>query len=153
MSNQSEKTIAQIENRLQFVVTLNVFFVTLMYGISILAGNTESISQNSSIQGSLIVFFYLLNYVVFEIWGKKMKEKGLKWINGSVLAGIACFVVPILFIALSTAKSQPVVPAWIAYIDNITLTPIFMASLYGLFIVPLLILGLIIFWPKEKAIK
>lgn len=146
--NQKEKMVNKIEGRLQFVIVLGVFFLTLVYGIAKLAGDTEQGSQASAVGASIVVLGYIVAYVFFAIWGERIKELGLKWINGTIIFGIACYISPILLMGLSTAKDQPKMAKLLAFTYFIP----YVGSVYGLIIVPIIVALFVIFWPKNKSI-
>lgn len=89
----------KIETRLQFVVVIVVFFLTIFPG--------------SLLGGCVLVVVYIIDYIFFAVRASKIKEKYLKWINTLTLIGTGSFIIPLALIALSTQKGN--VPTWQGY--------------------------------------
>jgi uncharacterized membrane protein len=89
----------KIEIRLQFVVVILVFFLTVFSG--------------SLLQGCMLVAVYIIDYIFFAVRAPRIKERYLKWINVLTLIGTGSFIIPLALIALSTQKGT--MPTWQGY--------------------------------------
>ncbi len=95
-----DKLIDQASNRLQFAITILVFFLVVFPEI----GKA----------GAILVVAYIVDYIFFEIIKGKIEPKGLRLINHLLLAGVGSFIIPLIIIAMSTREG--IVPMWQGYI-------------------------------------
>lgn len=91
----NKEFIKEIENRLQLVITISIFFLAIISYFFKSRGADEVRVNEIVLSYGIILVFYLLNYILFEIFRLKIKEVFLKWINWSLLFGIAVFIFPI----------------------------------------------------------
>jgi hypothetical protein len=133
MHNVKEKMIEKIETRLQFVVVILVFFL--------------SIFPNSLVSGSILIVAYIIDYIFFAKLGDRLNEKHLKWLNNMVLIGIASYIIPLTLMALSTQKGT--IPLWQGY----TLMGVTYVSIFLMIWIPVIILVMLLFlginWKKS----
>jgi hypothetical protein len=97
MTNNIEKLTSSIENKLQFIITI----FTIMVGAGILKGNTNT-------EFYFVISILLLDYILFSAikdYNFKLTEFSLKLLNGSIIAGIAAYIVPFYTIAIQTQSS------------------------------------------------
>lgn len=105
-----KEKIAEIEQRFQILITISIFFPVLLASLGKILGTADDQVNLLTIELSLLVGFYLLNYVLFQIRKNKLNTKALARLGEWLLVAIAVFIVPILGIVLDTDK---LVPAWI----------------------------------------
>ena len=131
------KTIRDLENavesRIQFATTIAIFFPSVVYGLSKIAGNSEQSTNETVLNLGIVIVAYIVDYVFFQILKSWMTEKWLKTIDVMTLIGIASFIVPILLIAVYKNET----------LDSLTLYS-FAASLYISMAIPILIAGILI---------
>lgn len=143
IDDKRREFIKEIENRLQFVITISIFFFGLISYIS------KSINVNVNevnlaiVPFIIIIALYLLDYFCFEIGGLKIvKERVFLWINRLVLFGIFIYIIPLIVFAMGNMNISPDLLAIIKVLFN--------SSLYGLIIIPFFVLSLILFSGKIK---
>lgn len=137
--NIHKELIKEIENRLQFVITISIFFLALIsYFFKSLGENESKINDMLRSWGGIIVF-YLLSYLFFEFFKREIRGKFLKVLDFSLLIGIFAFVMPIAVLCTKEFKSFSIIES-----ANIFL---FKTSLYALPLISILILfAIIIFY-------
>ena len=74
MNEGSDKLIYEIEGRFKFIITLSIFFPTLMYSLSKLAGESEQKSAEMILTLGGTVGLFILDYFFFELEKKKIKD-------------------------------------------------------------------------------
>lgn len=105
--------IQEIRDLLKFLITLSIFFPTLMYSLSKLAGEPERKSADTMLALGGLVGLFLLDYFIFESAKDTVKIKYLRRIKSLLLAGVGLFIPLILF--LSITKNSPV-PSYVGYL-------------------------------------
>src|SRR3984885_14009520 len=85
----------QIENRLQFLITISIFFPVLLYSFFQTFGESEKDSNAILLKAASLVFVYLIDYILFLIVKKDIGDKRMRWLNILVIVGIASFILPI----------------------------------------------------------
>jgi len=133
--NNHQNLIAEIENKIQFLVMIAIFFPAVMYYFFNIYDRSNADKVALSYVG--IVAAYLVNYIFFETFKSKIKTNILKKINFLALIGISTFLLPVIY--LSLIVTQPSVLLFMMQI-------LFKISLCGLMIVPIL-LFIMILWP------
>jgi len=98
----------EIETRLQVLITISLFFPVLLYYLAKVVGQNEGQALVLSIQTSILVAFYLLNYVLFQIRKDALKQKSLKRIGEWLMVAMGAFIIPIAGMALGTLNYLPV---------------------------------------------
>jgi hypothetical protein len=88
MKDVKDEAIRQVDNNLRFVITISIFFL--------------SVFSEARLAGCIIIVFYIINYIIFQIKAKKLTPLNLKYINWSLLVGIGSYVIPFSVIAFST---------------------------------------------------
>ena len=114
--------IQEVENKIQTVFTISIFFPTLIYTVSKLVGKTEIEASQFIINWSYIIVPNLISYVFFQIGKNHIKEKLLKWLNNLFLLCIGLFIFPTLLLVSSTSTT---ISSWITLKFSII-------SMYGL---------------------
>ncbi len=133
MVENLKNLIREIEEKLEFVITLSVFFPSLLYNLFKLANKTEQKSNDIVVSWSVVVSIYLLNYIVFQFIKNKVPEKLLKIFKIILLIGISSYIIPILYIAIY--KNNP--------IHGLTAF-LFKASIWGLPAIPTLLFAILL---------
>ncbi|MCC2630199.1 MAG: hypothetical protein K0S38_8 [Candidatus Paceibacter sp.] len=124
--NQSQKKLkAQIESRLQFVITILVFFLALI--------------PNATLPGGILVALYVFIYFLFAWHENLLLEKHLHFVNKSVLLSIASFILPITVLSISYTG---VTPTWLA---GLTMKSLMFLSMWALVLIPFFVLLYIAF--------
>ena len=141
MNEGSDKLIYEIEGRFKFIITLSIFFPTLMYSLSKLAGESEQKSAEMILTLGGTGGLFILDYFFFELEKKKIKDKWLAWISRILLAGIGFYVIPILF--LSVGKNAEI-PTFLGYL--------FAAPYWAIMLMAVVIMWLISI-PSPKGMK
>jgi hypothetical protein len=97
----TKELIAEIETRLQIVLTISIFFPVLMSTYFAITGASQKL-QNEAFIFFPLVGLYILSYVFFE-FSKLLPplRPALKVLNWALLLGIACFALPILITVVS----------------------------------------------------
>jgi hypothetical protein len=99
-----------IESRFQILITISLFFPVLLANLATIAGKPAEIASLLLLQTSVVVGFYLLDYLIFQHRKDELSDRSLLWINRVLLIALGIFIVPILGIA--TVSLDP--PPWIA---------------------------------------
>jgi putative flippase GtrA len=97
----------EVENRLQLLITISLFFPVLLYDLAKVIGQSDGQALVPSVQVSILVGFYLLNYVLFQVRKRDLKEKSLRRIGEWLLVAMVSFIVPIMGIVLGTLNYLP----------------------------------------------
>ena len=130
--NNHRNLIAEIRNRIQFLVMIAIFFSGLLYNFFNVYDKTKS--NNVALSYGMLVALYLIVYLLFEIRKNKINADWLERINILTLVGVGMFLIPIIFV--SSAEKIP---------NSSILLILYWLSLHGLLIVPLLLI-IIILW-------
>ena len=130
MQNTQEKMIDKIENRLQFLITILIFFLAVF--------------PNIELQGCILVVFYIIDYILFTTLGKKMSEKRLTYLNTILFIGIGSYIIPLTVLALSAKNA--IVPVWQGY----TWMALIFISIWFMILVPLILLIMILIYSVKK---
>jgi hypothetical protein len=130
--NQQEQLKVGIENRLQFIVTLAVFYSTLIY-FFVSVDATAGKAAEALLEWSLPIGFYVAGYVLFQIFKNGLGQTTLAWINRFLIAAVACFVVPVVLLAsIHLIQPQPKYVGWLFIISSV-----------GMLVLPLIIMAII----------
>lgn len=117
------KLITEIENKIQFVTIISIFFSGVVYYFFNIYDKNNS--DKIALSFGLIVFLYLIVYLLFDILKNKVGAWYLKCINIILRFGIATFLLPIIYLGL--VKNQ-----FSGFIE----AAIFTVALYAMWIVP-----------------
>lgn len=139
----NKEIIIEIRNKIQFCTTIAVFFSGVVYYFFNIFDKNNA--DKIALQFASIVIIYLLTYVFFDLFKYKISKKSLKIINDLILIGILMFIFPIAH--LVSIKNE------LTFISFISLK----ISLYGLIVIPVLLLIIIllssIFYSTKKIRK
>lgn len=94
-----ERLAEKVENRLQFVITISVFFGALLYNFFKFTNTNELDSNGIVLQESSLVVVFICSYLLFSIYSKKIPVKWLKRLDHLVLFSVGCFVFPMIVMA------------------------------------------------------
>src|ERR1700687_6199913 len=108
----------EIESRFHLLIAISLFFPVLLYNLGRITEHTDGQSILLSIQTSILVGFYLLNYILFQVRKDFLKDGSLKRIGEWLLVSLGVFIVPILCIALGTVSLPDWIAAPIAFISS-----------------------------------
>jgi hypothetical protein len=123
--------IAQIELRFTILLTIGVFFPVLMSAYYLVAGGNKQDQQNVFVFYSL-VGLYIGAFIIFELTKLLPHIKlGLQVLDWTLLIGIACFALPIMFTIV--AYQSITIPNHFSYLVDIGFL---ILSYAGLTIVP-----------------
>ena|ERR1051325_1145769 len=103
---ENKEIISEIRNHLQFLVTVEIFFSTLIHDFSKVMGSTDAISQDRSLVWGIGVGFCILNYILIGPC-KEFDKNLLNWIKGSIFLGLAFFITPIIVTILVQHSPVP----------------------------------------------
>ncbi|MDD4900540.1 MAG: type II secretion system protein [Patescibacteria group bacterium] len=146
MSNENidKKTIIkEIENRIQFVIVVAMFFSGVMYNFFNIYDKTKS--DNIVLSYSIVIAIYFVIYIFFELTKDKLSLLWLKRVSALTLVGIGTFIIPVSF--MSSAAKLP--NSWIILI-------LYQLSFWGTAIVPCIIFFILftfIFRDKKRMPK
>jgi hypothetical protein len=121
----------RIENRLQLVLTISIFFPAILYSFFKFVGEPDQSSNSIFLKASTLIIAYLLDYLLFVLLKNFISSGWLKLINILVLLGIASFVTPLIF-ATSGYATLPIILAELLRASN--LLPSILAIAIFLFI-------------------
>lgn len=99
-----EKLIAQIESRLNLIITISVLFSTLLYSFFRFVGENETASNSITLQAGSLAVAFIINYLVFALAKHRIAERWLWWLDLFLLATIACFILPLIVITSKQVK-------------------------------------------------
>jgi hypothetical protein len=99
----------EIESRFHLLITISLFFPVLIANLGTITGQTAQKASLTLIQTSIMVGFYLVNYILFQNRKDKLTEKSPKWISFWLLVALGIFIVPILGLAILSFNP----PLWI----------------------------------------
>ena len=88
MERTKEDFVKNIEDNLRFIITISIFFLTLL--------------PEGKFQGCFFIAAYIINYIIFEIRINKFGIRNLKWIKTSLFVGIGSYIIPLSVVAFST---------------------------------------------------
>ena len=137
MSNQTQdqnnyqNIISEIESRLQFITTIAIFFPAMVYYFFNAMKDSKYDSTEVTLGYTILVGAYLLDYVIFEIKKNKLSEKYLRYINRSLLFGIAFFIVPIIVMASKIYELSPILGFVLPLsLLGVLITPLFISMIF-----------------------
>lgn len=125
----SKELIAQIEKRFEIVLTISIFFPVLMATYFDIVGGPDK-NNHSAFTFFALPAFYISSYVVFQLYKKSsfIPKWAFEILDWSLLGGIVCFAMPIIFAVMSYSGSGTVISRWSYWIDMWT----FQGSMWGL---------------------
>ena len=130
-----EHKLKSLENKIQFCVVLSMFLPVLLEALFDISKSGEG--SGVIMKYGIIVFFLILNYLLFEWRKERLTLRQLDYINWVFVSMTLCFAVVILFFALlanDNLKSLTLV----SYLS-------FPAALTGIMYLPLVSIGVILF--------
>lgn len=122
----------KLEKRLQFVITIALFFTVILDAIFKLAPNNFNSNQIVLLWGASVAAL-LVDYIVLELAENKLKPWVYKYTNRLLLADVAMFVVLLVVNAAVSVGTAPLFYK-LPYI----------VSLYGVLLIPMVILAIFI---------
>jgi hypothetical protein len=93
-----QKFVSEIQNRLQFCSTVAIFFAAVLNNFYNVYAKDSS--DKTVLQYSIIILFYLLSYIFFDLIKNVLKSFVLKFINVLIFIGLFSFI-PLLIIFIS----------------------------------------------------
>ena len=151
---EDEKLIADIESKIQLALVMSIFFPTFLGGVFVSSKAAKDDLSGIVSQWSMLVGFYLSAYVMVQFLKKRDYQELRwvpKWLDGTLLFGIAAFIFPILYFGAISAKNAVSQTFWgrTMFWVNSELLKISMWALQGAAI-GVLVLILIGFFIKKK---
>jgi len=132
----------EIETKFQIVLTLSIFFPTLLSTFLNSAGVTKEPLVRDSLSWSFVVGLYLVDYVTFILLKNfTVSKKILGVVDNLLLLGIAFFIIPTINLATASANTP-----FLNRLDFI----VFTGSLYGLPLAPVMLFALLSFLMFKK---
>lgn len=116
--------IQEIRDRIQFLITVEIFFSTVVYVFYKTIGSSDILANNNALFWGIGVAFCIVNYLMIGAVDEAFK-KTLTLIKWSVSLNIACFILPMIllvFIAKNPVSAYYKIP--------------FVISLYGAIWIP-----------------
>lgn len=153
-NQNNQNLIAEIRGRIQFIITIAIFFVAAIYYFYNIYDKNDA--NSVALSSTLFVVFYLIFYISFESRGKMINLKYLKLINTLILMGAGIFLVPLIFLGMTAAPQKGLTAFILIMFVKLQL---FTISLWALAIFPLAILILLevfsflAFFEKKKKLK
>lgn len=111
MENSIEKVVSDIRNHIQFLVTVEIFFSSIVFGFYKAIGSNDIISQNQSLVWGIGVGFCILNYLIVGL-EKGFNKNLLIWVRRSIFVNLACFIITIIIFILVQYKPLPSYVSW-----------------------------------------
>jgi len=147
------KDLAQkIESRFQLLITISIFFPSLIYYVAISAGQGGAQAGVTVLQFGAVVGCALIDYIVFHISSSGISEKWLKRINGVLLLSIGTFVAPILTLAI-VASIRATPPTWAQHVIGLSLATFIVLILAVPIVIEFVIVIASIISEKKKVRK
>ena len=112
--------IQSIESRFQVLITLSIFFPSLIYYLGKVTGQTDAQMAIVMLQFGGLIGFVLIDDIIFQSSQHGFSEKWLHRINNVLLWSFVFFTAPILILA-TLASLKPTTPQWIGNIAGLTL--------------------------------
>lgn len=126
---EHKELIAEIEQRFEIALAVSIFFPVLLSAYFAVAGGVSQ-PQNITFFFFLFVGLYLFAYVVFQsIKRSEFPRKALIFLDWTILVGIACYILPIIFLVVTANGKTPI--TWELLAD----AEFFNVSLWGMIIV------------------
>lgn len=92
----------EIEARFQIVLTLSIFFPTLLSTFLGSTGMNKDKLDNSVLSWFMLVGLYIMDYILFTLLKKDYIPGWVfKWINYVLIAGIGFFVFPLIILTIA----------------------------------------------------
>jgi hypothetical protein len=133
-NKNNQQIIRDIRDRIQFLVTVEIFFSTIIYLFFKVIGSDEIISNSNALFWGVGVSFCILNYLLVGTI-EEPKRNLLTLVRGSISLNFAFFILPIMLLVVVVKNPLPGYYLW----------P-FQISLWGAIVMPfvtfLLILGI-----------
>ncbi|MEK7612269.1 MAG: hypothetical protein AAB407_02930 [Patescibacteria group bacterium] len=98
--------IKDIKDRIQFLVTIEIFFLTLTYSFFRSVGSDELVSNKNAFAWGIGVAFCIVNYLLIGNF-TEFKSSFLKKICWTISANIFFFIIPILIFASAMSNPLP----------------------------------------------
>jgi len=112
--------IQSIESRFQLLVTLSIFFSSLIYFLGKATGETDAQAVVALFQFGGLIGLVLVDYIIFHSTKDRFSETALLRIDQILLISLAVFAAPILILAVAASIKQSQ-PLWVAKATGLTL--------------------------------
>jgi hypothetical protein len=112
--------IQSIESRFQILITLSIFFPSLIYYLGKATGQTDGQLAIAMLQFGGLIGLVIVDYIIFQSSKRIFSAKWLGWINKVLLWSFIFFAAPILALAILPSLKFTV-PTWIANITGLAL--------------------------------
>ena len=104
ITSHNEKSIKEIHSRIQFLVTVEIFFSTMIYAFYKSIGSDKVLANNNAtLFLGIGVAFCIINYLAISS-AKNVTERVLKWIRNTISLNIGLFILPMILFALIVRK-------------------------------------------------
>ncbi len=95
-----KEKISEIETRLQLLLTLSMFFPSVVSVFFEYSGEPESVTRLNVLNSYIIVVAYIFSYILFQcVKAKEQSYRTLQWIDGFLYLGLASYIFPIVIFA------------------------------------------------------
>ncbi|RJQ28055.1 hypothetical protein C4565_04170 [Candidatus Parcubacteria bacterium] len=111
LSYKAVDFIKEIRSKIQFLVTVQIFFSGVMYAFYDAIGSEVIKDGTNTLFWGIGVAFCLINYLMIGIL-EESKERMFRWINISISINIACFILPFVILALVVRNPLPSFYNW-----------------------------------------
>ncbi len=108
MPNNKE-LISEIRNRIQFLVTVEIFFLSFLLLFSEFIGSNELISSGNALFFGVGIAFCILSYLWVGMI-EELKRSQLIWVRGFVSLNL--FFFPLLFVIIALVSHQTLPGYW-----------------------------------------
>lgn len=88
--NPNAELIKEIRDRIQFLVTVEIFFSAFIYTFYKVVGSSELVSNTNSLFWAIGVGFCILTYLMVGI-ASELGKNILRWVRNLISTNIACF--------------------------------------------------------------
>lgn len=107
-TSERQKITSEIGANFQILITLGMFFPALVYYFVKVVGQTERQSGSAYLSWVWLVFFFVLDYVLYVIFESRLADKTLARIRNFLLGEICLFVYPIGVMASKGDQMGPI---------------------------------------------
>ncbi|PIT93384.1 MAG: hypothetical protein COU06_00225 [Candidatus Harrisonbacteria bacterium CG10_big_fil_rev_8_21_14_0_10_38_8] len=127
-----------VRNHIQFLVTIQIFFVAVLYSFYRSIDSSEVVANNVGNNWGVGVAFCILSYLLVSFLSEK-NVKFFAWIQGLLAINLLAFIFPIIIVIVTANNSLEFNIQWVFTIVNW----VFIASLYVSLYLPIIITVLI----------
>ncbi|MDD4931801.1 MAG: hypothetical protein PHG66_06695, partial [Candidatus Colwellbacteria bacterium] len=105
MAIEKDRLVGEIENKLNLVITMSIFFPGFILWISNTPQSSITDPTQNAIAWSMMLGVYLISYFIFQLRkGGNIRKERANILNTAVLFGIFSYVIPIFVSIYSLSR-------------------------------------------------